>query len=347
MTAFQARSSEALPANSSSFLEIAKTEADRVRRAAEGLAREDGPPDERDGEGAPGGVRRRHPASEHACEHAGAPRLETGNLVKALRTPHVRGRWGEVQLRNVVEAGRPARPTATSRSRLTATHEDGLLRPDLSSGSRAEKVVIVDAKAPLAAYLDAMRGKDDESRAAHLAVHARQVRDHMAKLAQKRYCRQFGDIAGLRVMFLPDEALLPRRPGAGRVARRDGGGSASSSPRRRRCSCCSGRSPATGSRRAWPRAPARSTSSGGSSTCASGSWVAISTSRQRARQRRQALQRHGRLAREAPARPGAAVRGARSRPTWAPAADRAPALQQPQAPELAELGEQLRAIDAA
>ena len=105
---------------SSAFLEIAKIQLSGLRGAAEGVARADGRPDERDGEGAPGGVRRRHPASEHACEHAGAPpardRQPRQGAADAARARPL-GRDAAPARRR---AGGHARPTATSRSRVDA-----------------------------------------------------------------------------------------------------------------------------------------------------------------------------------------------------------------------------------
>jgi DNA recombination protein RmuC len=135
-------------------------------------------------------------------------RAETGNLVTALRAPHVRGRWGEVQLKRVVEA---AGLIEHCDFVLQSTVRDGdgaLLRPDLVVRLPGGKQVVVDAKVPLAAYLDACAASDGDARATHLADHARQVRDHVGKLAAKAYWRQFEPAPDFVIMFLPDESFL-------------------------------------------------------------------------------------------------------------------------------------------
>ncbi len=132
---------------------------------------------------------------------------ETGKLVKALRQPHVRGHWGEVQLRQVVELAGMIEHTDFL-EQVTLTNEDGRFRPDLVVRLPGGKRVIVDAKAPLAAYFDAVEAGDDLERAARLGDHARQVRDHLVRLGSKAYWSQFDDTPEFVVMFLPGEALF-------------------------------------------------------------------------------------------------------------------------------------------
>jgi DNA recombination protein RmuC len=132
---------------------------------------------------------------------------ETGKLVKALRQPHVRGHWGEVQLRQVVELAGMIEHTDFL-EQVTLTTEDGRFRPDLVVRLPGGKRVIVDAKAPLSAYFDAVEAGDDVERAARLGDHARQVRDHLVRLGSKAYWSQFDDTPEFVVMFLPGEALF-------------------------------------------------------------------------------------------------------------------------------------------
>ena len=135
-------------------------------------------------------------------------RSATGNLVTALRAPHVRGRWGEVQLKRVVEATGMLEHCDFVLQATTRDGEGGLLRPDLIVRLPGNKQVVVDAKVPLAAYLDACECEDDLVRARQLGEHARQVREHVTKLAAKAYWRQFEPAPDFVVMFLPDETFL-------------------------------------------------------------------------------------------------------------------------------------------
>jgi DNA recombination protein RmuC len=132
---------------------------------------------------------------------------ETGRLVKALRQPHVRGHWGEVQLRQVVELAGMIEHTDFV-EQVTVTTDDGRFRPDLVVRLPGGKKVIVDAKSPLAAYFDAVEAQDEAERALKLADHTRQVRDHLTRLGSKAYWNQFDDTPEFVVMFLPGESFF-------------------------------------------------------------------------------------------------------------------------------------------
>ena len=132
---------------------------------------------------------------------------ETRRLVQALRAPQVRGRWGEIQLRRVVElAGMEEH--CDFEVQQTVGGESAMLRPDLIVTLPGTRSIVVDAKAPLMAYLEAAEAAEPEVREARLRDHAGQVRTHVTKLAGKGYWEHVPSSADFVVLFLPGEAFF-------------------------------------------------------------------------------------------------------------------------------------------
>jgi DNA recombination protein RmuC len=140
-------------------------------------------------------------------------RRETTALATALRKPHVRGQWGELHLRRAIELAGMVEHCDFS-EQVHLSHDDGVLRPDVVIHLAGGKSVVVDAKVPLAAYLDALATDDSDEHEAHLARHARQVRAHVDQLASKVYWRAIGESPEFVVLFLPAESFLSAALGA-------------------------------------------------------------------------------------------------------------------------------------
>jgi DNA recombination protein RmuC len=132
---------------------------------------------------------------------------DTRNLVNALRSPATRGRWGEIQLRRVVEMAGMLEHCDFEEQ---VHHEgaDGRFRPDMIVHLPGAKRVVVDAKVPMQAFLDATDATDDADRKAHLVAHARQLRTHVDALAKKSYWEQFENTPEFVVAFIPGDPLL-------------------------------------------------------------------------------------------------------------------------------------------
>jgi DNA recombination protein RmuC len=132
---------------------------------------------------------------------------ETGKLAKALRSPNVRGQWGELQLRRVLEAAGMLEGNHFD-IKESVEGEDGRLTPDVVIRLPGGKNVVVDAKVALTAFLDATECADDLQRDLKLKDHARQVKDHIVRLGNKAYWAHFQPAPDIVVMFVPGEALL-------------------------------------------------------------------------------------------------------------------------------------------
>lgn len=145
---------------------------------------------------------------ESVARASNSLKSETRNLVTALRAPTVRGRWGEIQLQRVCElAGMLEHCDFTTQTSLD-TSDGARLRPDLTVRLPGRKTIIVDAKAPLAAYLEATEATDEAVRKACLKRHAMQIRTHVDALSKKAYWEQFTDTPEFVVLFLPGEAFF-------------------------------------------------------------------------------------------------------------------------------------------
>lgn len=223
--AFRALSADALARNNQAFLELAKASLGETRQAAKGdlelrqqaiqemvaplresLARVDSKIQDLE-KSRTGAYAALHEQVRSLLETQTQLRQETGRLVTALRTPHVRGRWGEIQLQRVVEmAGMQEYCDFQAQASLDGA--EGRLRPDLLVRLPAGKTVVVDAKTPLDGYLGAMEAADEQTRRARLADHARQVRTHMTALGRKSYWEQFDHAPEFAVLFLPGECFF-------------------------------------------------------------------------------------------------------------------------------------------
>ncbi len=192
-----------LQASSSSLLELAESRLQPIRQTLDRFEAQSRALEERrlaEVSAIPPMLRMMNEAQE-------ALRRETGNLVTALRAPDVRGRWGEMQLKRVVELAGMV-DHCDFLTQPSERHADGnLLRPDLVVRLAGGKQIVVDAKTPLDAYLDALATEDVDARTTHLERHARLVREHIGKLGQKQYWKLFEPTPEFVVMFISDEAF--------------------------------------------------------------------------------------------------------------------------------------------
>ena len=132
---------------------------------------------------------------------------ETGNLVNALKRPEVRGRWGEITLRRVVElAGMMEHCDFTEQ--ISVNTESGRIRPDMIIHLPADREIVVDSKVSLDAYMDAVAVDNDEERRKLITKHAQQIKKHMSALSAKNYWAQFSKAPDFVVMFVPGESFL-------------------------------------------------------------------------------------------------------------------------------------------
>ena len=224
-TAFKALSADALARNNQAFLDLARSALAQTQEAARGdlekrqqAIGELVAPVRASLDGMAGKIQELEKARVGAyatlseqvrslIETQSQLRSETGKLVTALRTPSVRGHWGEIQLRRVVEMAGML-DHCDFDTQTTVTSEDGRLRPDMLVRLPGGKCIVVDAKTPLSGYLEALEAADEQTRAARMADHARQVRAHMTALGRKSYWEQFDHAPEFAVLFLPGECFF-------------------------------------------------------------------------------------------------------------------------------------------
>jgi len=212
---FDALAADALRKNNESFLELAKTQLGEKEQAVrhlvepieESLKKVDGKLQQLEVARA-GAYSALREQVVQLVDTQKELRTETGNLVSALRDrPNVRGRWGEIQLKRVVEMAGMLEHCDFETQHHVAT-DDGRIRPDLVVMMPAGKTVVVDAKVAGQAYLEALGAKTEDEREAKLREHARQVRDHVTKLSAKSYWSQFEQTPEFVVLFIPGETFL-------------------------------------------------------------------------------------------------------------------------------------------
>ena len=222
---FEALAASALQSNNASFLQLAKSELEKHQVAASGeLEKREKAVEtlvkpiaeslknvdehvrvlEASRAEAYGGLKTQ---VESLLETQKALQTETGNLVKALREPQARGRWGELQLRRCLELAGML-DYCDFQEQVSVTVDERHQRPDVIVKVPGDKNIVVDAKAPLAAYLAALESPDEATRNARLMDHARQVKQHIDGLAAKSYWNQFEPTPDFVVLFLPGEVFF-------------------------------------------------------------------------------------------------------------------------------------------
>ncbi len=225
-TRFTALATEALNKNSDSFLRLAGQhfETHKVEAGATLKAREEAVAalvkpireelkkvEERAQElekSREGAYQKIHEQVRHLAEGQVRLHTETGRLVQALRHPGTRGRWGEYQLRNVLEMAGMTRHVDFVEQQ-TRQGSEGALRPDVILRLPGGKSIVIDAKTPLEAYLNAVEAEDEAKRAEHVAAHIRHLRGHMRALASKEYWQALtNETPDFVVMFVPGEAFV-------------------------------------------------------------------------------------------------------------------------------------------
>ena len=204
---FKALSADALRNNRQDFLDLAKSSIDEhVKPLKESLEKveEHNREIEKDRAGAYSGLSEQ---VKNLLTTTAGLQSETANLGQALRTPNVRGQWGEMQLKRAVEFAGMVEYCDFLTQETTDT-EEGRRRPDMIVRLPNGRQIIIDAKAPLSAFLDALETTNADDRKEKLVEHATQVRRHITQLSSKAYWKQFESTPEFVVLFLPGEAFF-------------------------------------------------------------------------------------------------------------------------------------------
>jgi DNA recombination protein RmuC len=222
--AFKALSADALRNNNQSFLDLAKQNLETFQQTARGelerrqsaigdmikplkesLEKVDGKIGELEKNRVGAYTELREQVKQLAQSHSQL-QSETGNLVKAFRAPHVRGRWGEIQLRRVVELAGMLQYCDFVEQETVAT-EESRIRPDMIVRLPGNRTIVVDSKVPFDAFYESISTSDDEVRAQRLKDHARLVRTHITALSRKSYWETVQPTPEFVLLFLPGETF--------------------------------------------------------------------------------------------------------------------------------------------
>ncbi|MEC8332798.1 MAG: DNA recombination protein RmuC [Verrucomicrobiota bacterium] len=223
---FQALSSEALSKNNESFLNLAKSTLEKYQEEAKGDLNKRQEAINKTVEPVGDALkafnervdkieqrRTQTDASigqqlQHLAESQVQLSKTTGSLVQALRAPQVRGQWGEMQLRRTVEMAGMINYCDFEEQASIETSDGQRQRPDMIIRLPNERVVVVDSKVPLAAYLDALQSDDPNHQKERMVAHARHIRDHIKGLSAKSYWTQFENAPEFVVLFIPNETIF-------------------------------------------------------------------------------------------------------------------------------------------